>query len=322
MSKEVVISNSRLNSYGFRVLTEGIDTEQYKRNPILLWMHNRPMRGTIDEVLPIGVIENLRVEGDSLIGTPVFDQTDDFAKKIQSKWEKGILKMVSAGLDVVEYSEKEEDIVLGQTRATVKRSKLVEVSIVDIGANDDALVLYDEGKRVMLSKDGNCGVKKLEEKKNIDNNTKKEKEKEMKEIAMALGLEEQAQKEEILQKINELNENKQAYVELQKKYEQRENTLIVQEVERAVKLHKITENKKDYFVELGKKIGAEDLKETLECMSEIRKPSSVINSTQTQQVEKKFSDMTSEEKIALRQDNREEYCRLYKEEYGFEPKFE
>ena len=58
--KEVIISNSSLNSYGFRVLTEGIDTAQFERNPILLWMHNRPMRGTTDEVLPLGRVENLR----------------------------------------------------------------------------------------------------------------------------------------------------------------------------------------------------------------------------------------------------------------------
>ena len=39
---EVVISTSKLNSYGSRVLTEGIDTKQYKKNHIVLWMHNRP----------------------------------------------------------------------------------------------------------------------------------------------------------------------------------------------------------------------------------------------------------------------------------------
>lgn len=92
MAKEVVISNSRLNSYGFRVLTEGIDTTQYARNPILLWMHNRPFRGTTDEVLPIGKVENLRIDGDNLIGTPVFDEKDEFAQKIKAKWESGILK--------------------------------------------------------------------------------------------------------------------------------------------------------------------------------------------------------------------------------------
>ena len=41
MGKRVRISNDRLNSYGTRVLTSGMDTEQYERNPVLLYMHER-----------------------------------------------------------------------------------------------------------------------------------------------------------------------------------------------------------------------------------------------------------------------------------------
>ncbi|KAA6331633.1 hypothetical protein EZS27_019783 [termite gut metagenome] len=127
-SKEVVISNSSLNSHGFRVLTSGIDTVQFKRNPILLWMHSRAWRGTTDEVLPIGRIEDLRIEGDNLIGTPVFDEKDEFALKIKQKFENGFLKMVSPGLDPVETSDDPLHILQGQRRATVTKSKLIEVS--------------------------------------------------------------------------------------------------------------------------------------------------------------------------------------------------
>src|SRR5690554_6443663 len=133
--KEVIISNSKLNSYGGRVLTSGISIEQYSRNPILLWMHNRPFRGTNDEVLPIGHRKNLRVDGDNLIGTPVFDDVDDFSKKIKAKWEAGTLKMVSAGIEVIELSDDAICILPGQRRQTVTKSKVIEVSIVDIGAN-------------------------------------------------------------------------------------------------------------------------------------------------------------------------------------------
>lgn len=73
MAKEAIISTPRLNSYGTRVLTEGIDTEQYKKNPVLLFMHRR---GSVKD-MPIGRIENLRVEGDTLYGTPVFDNDLD-----------------------------------------------------------------------------------------------------------------------------------------------------------------------------------------------------------------------------------------------------
>ena len=39
---EVIISTSAINSYGSRVLTAGINLKQYKKNPIVLFMHNRP----------------------------------------------------------------------------------------------------------------------------------------------------------------------------------------------------------------------------------------------------------------------------------------
>ena len=148
MAKEVVISTSGVNSYGCRVLTEGIDLRQYQRNPILLWMHRRSFNG---DSMPIGRIENLRIDGDRLIGTPVFDQKDEFAKKIESKWEDGFLRMASAGIEVVEVSNAPEYVQPGQTRATIIRCKLEEVSIVDIGANDEALQLSHGGKVLQLA---------------------------------------------------------------------------------------------------------------------------------------------------------------------------
>ena len=137
--KEAVISTSALNSYGSRVLTDGIDTSQYEKNPVLLWMHQRGWSG--DRTMPIGRMENLRRDGDKLIGTPVFDDGDDFARHVREKWENGFLKMVSAGVEILATSDEAEDLLPGQKRPTVTKSKLVEVSIVDIGANDEALQL-------------------------------------------------------------------------------------------------------------------------------------------------------------------------------------
>ena len=194
--KEVVISNSRLNSYGFRVLTEGIDLTQYKRNPILLWMHNRPWRGTKDEVMPLGIVENLRIEGDNLIGTPVFDEKDEFAMKVKAKWDAGIYRMVSAGLDVIEHSNDPSVLLPGQTRSTITKSKLREVSIVDLGANDDALQLYFQGEVVNLSQN----EQELSFLKPVNNHlNSKEK---MKKIALKLGLAENATEAEVLDAIS------------------------------------------------------------------------------------------------------------------------
>lgn len=146
--KEVVISTGAVNCYGSRVLTEGIDLTQYEKNPVLLWMHRRSWE---PGAMPIGRVEGLRIEQDKLIGTPVFDQNDPFAKQIESKWENGFLRMVSASLEPLETSADASLILPGQSRETVTRSKLIEVSIVDIGGNDEALqLLGGDGKLLNL----------------------------------------------------------------------------------------------------------------------------------------------------------------------------
>lgn len=312
--KEVVISNSRLNSYGFRVLTGGIDTTQYTRNPILLWMHNRPFRGTTDEVLPIGRMENLRIEGDNLIGTPVFDEQDEFAKKIAAKWETGILKMVSAGLDVIELSDDPAVLVPGQRRSTVTKSKLVEVSIVDIGANDDALVLYREGKAITLS----AGIGQELEFMNLSNNQTKNAE--MNKIALQLGLPENATEQEIAAAIEKLQKEAAQTAQLQNDAKQAEEKAILNAVDEAIKLRKITADKKDHFVSLGKKAGLESLNETLQLMQPEARPIDAIHQENLNAGEyTKLSEVPVEQLESLRKDNFAEYAKLYKAEYGIEP---
>ena len=147
--KEAIISTERVNSYGSRVKTDGIDYSQYEKNPILLFMHRRGRK----EDMPIGIMTNLRVENGILYGTPKFDDDTEDERNISKKWERGTLRMLSAGLDVLEWSEEPEMLMAGQTRPTVTKSKLIEVSVVDIGSNDDALQvgLYHEGKLLTLA---------------------------------------------------------------------------------------------------------------------------------------------------------------------------
>lgn len=321
MAKDVIISTSRLNCYGFRVLTEGIDTDQYSKNPVLLWMHNRPMRGTVDEVLPIGRIENLRVEGDKLIGTPVFDMRDPFAKKIADKWEQGILKMASAGLAVLEESNAPEHIVEGQRYSTVTRSKLVEVSIVDIGANDDALALYRDDKLVDLKQESEITktlAALLAEATNTEVQPNKSSIMPLKEIALKLGLSESATQEQIVAAIGGLQSENQT---LKAEKEAAGVKSIELAVDQAVSAGKIAADKKQHFVELGKKVGLESLTETLNLMSGPVRPTDVIHQTAPAGGEgyKKLSEVPVSELEKLRKEQPAEYRKLYQAEYGVEP---
>lgn len=343
---DAVISNSSLNSYGFRVLTSGIDTSQFLRNPILLWGHHRAWRGTTDEVLPVGRVENLRVEGDSLIGTPVFDPGDDFAVRIKNKFESGFLKMVSAGLDVVETSDDPAHIVSGQRRATVTRSKLREVSIVDIGANDDAIVLYASGERINLRADGNIPAipaipetpfkRPLNAVENPANpNPNPSTSTSMKTIALKLGLSETATEAETLARVGELQTEAARVAELQAALDARLAAEIVAEVDSAVALRRITADKKPHFLALGKTAGIDSLRVTLSAIAPAQKPSDLIRGAAGNPGNpapsgnpalsgdyKTFADVPAAERIRLRAEEPERYIALYRAEYGITPKLD
>lgn len=315
MAKEVVISNGSLNSYGFRVLTEGIDITQYQRNPILLWMHTRPFRGTTDEVLPLGRMENLHIDGDNLIGTPVFDEADEFARRVKAKWDAGILKMVSAGLRVVEESTDPQVLLQGQQYATVTRSKLIEVSIVDIGANDDALVLYNDKDDII-----NLAQGKGEIYLTPITNPLTAIQMDTKQIALALGLPETATEQEVLQKIAELRQDAQEAVTLRQEAEAHRVEAITTLVDTAIGEGKFPADKKNHFVELGNKVGLQSLKETIDLMTPAQRPSNFINpSNPTTGDYKTLSEVPTDKLETLRKEQPEKYKALYQAEYGIAP---
>lgn len=313
MGKEVVISTSGLNSYGCRVLTSGGDLRQYERNPVLLFMHNRAFDR---ENLPIGRMENLRIEGDRLIGTPVFDLNDEFAKKVADKWENGFLRMVSAGIEILETSSDVSVMLPGQTRPTITKWKLIEVSVVDIGSNDEALRLYDkEGSMLKLA----VGIDNtmLPLLNDNDNNQLITKTTMNKEVLTLLGLQEGATDEQVLATVRDLKTRAE-------KAENLTLANITSMVKDAIASKKITADKEAHFVNLGKKAGIESLRETLSMMKAMLKPTDVIKAKAENiegKVDAKFnklSDVPEAEVRKLKEENPAEYARLYKAEYDVE----
>ena len=141
MAKTFVLADEALNNYGFWLPMSGADLKQFERNPIMLWMHHRSWRGTKDEILPIGTWDNIRIEEGKLLADAVFDQDDDFAAVIENKVEAGIIKMASLGLQILTTSNESQWIKPGQARETPIKWRVREASIVDIGANDNSVML-------------------------------------------------------------------------------------------------------------------------------------------------------------------------------------
>ena len=306
MAREAVISTSALNAYGTRILTEGLDIEQYKKNPIVLYMHRRGSR----EDIPIGIMENIRVDGDKIFGTPKIDKDTEEEKVIAAKWERGTLRMLSAGIDIIECSDPQY-LVQGQTRPTIIRSRLFEVSIVDVGANDDALQvrLYNDGKQLTLAKDEDNDLLPLLKPDDKPQNTTFQ----MNEILMALGLSPTATEADATAAIKALQTQNE--------------TLTLARITDAVTAARekglITEAQEPKMLELGQKAGIETLRDTLSMMTPARRPSDFIdekgsgNGHQTLAWDK----LSDEEKMTLRRENPTQYVQAFKAHYGVAPDF-
>lgn len=310
-TKRVRISNESLNSYGTRVLTAGMNVEQYNRNPVLLYMHER---GQV-----IGYVKDLKVEGDEVTGELMFDEATELSQRCKKQWEFGSLKMVSAGIDILELSEDPKHLVQGQTSPTISKSKLFEVSLVDIGANDDAIVLKKDGKRIELGKDAARELPLLH-----SNNNKNQKPKQMdqEKLALQLGLPKDADEATINAKLAKLQADGAEAETLRQERDTLRAARIETLVNAAIAEKKIGEDKKQQFLDLGKKIGADELKQTFDAMSPQMKLSNIVKGGGApaggHAEYKKLSDVPSDELSKMREQNPAQYKKLYKAEYGIE----
>ncbi|MEC3875942.1 hypothetical protein [Chryseobacterium salviniae] len=233
MEYKFIVNTENVNSYGYRIITEGIDTTQYEINPVVLFMHNRygGHAPTGDEVIGRA---RLAKEGDKLLAYITFDTENEFAAKIEKKVKGDFIRMCSMYADIVEASSDPALVLPGQKYETITKCKLVEISIVDIGGNDDAIRLSASG--------ANPKIKLLNQKS-------ENKMSELKTIALALGKPADASESELLNTVTELKlakdtaENqtqqwKDKYIALQKS----EATKLV---DKAVSLGLIPEDLKD-----------------------------------------------------------------------------
>lgn len=192
MKHQFIINTENVNSYGYRILTDGIDYAQYMRNPVVLFMHERGVNAYKGSEV-IGRCTRLYKEGTTLIAEVEFDEQDEFAKKIAGKVERGYIRMASMFAEIKEVSADPHHLLEGQVYETVTACKLVEISIVDIGGNDNALKLSKDGKPFQLKKIVT----------NTSNNM------DIKVIALALGMGENTKEEAVLSALHSLKTDKE-----------------------------------------------------------------------------------------------------------------
>lgn len=192
-----VLHDETVNTYGFRMLTSGANLEEFRKNPVILLNHK-------DWELPIGRWENIRIEGMQILADALFDEKDDVAVKIADKVEGGFLRMASMGAwPPEEVSDAEELKLPGQTLPTVTRWTAREASIVTIGANHNALVLFDRqtGKPLDLT-DASTVIRLMDRLNHTKNDSNMDNT--LKEI---LKLQDSAQDAEVIGAVKQLIEN-------------------------------------------------------------------------------------------------------------------
>lgn len=128
---EMIFSTETKDRHGDIVRVSGAQLKNFKKNPVYLWAHN-------NYIPAIGRVKSIKKEPSQLVGRTVFDDEDEFAKLIESKFERGFLSASSIGFIPLEWEEmKDKDgWVIGYD---IKKYDLLEVSAVPVPANFEAL---------------------------------------------------------------------------------------------------------------------------------------------------------------------------------------
>lgn len=139
IDKEFCITDNSVNVYKYRCLTDGLQLDEVKKNPIGYHMHNREK----------GVVvrwEDFRQDGDKVFAKPVINLSHPEGQSIADQVESGFLNAASVGKIVVLEASNDPKLKLtGQTKPTVTKWFPREISLVDIPGNYNALAnLYDK----------------------------------------------------------------------------------------------------------------------------------------------------------------------------------
>lgn len=122
----------------------GWELDAYRSNPVVLYSHDYFSRP------PIGRAENLRIEDGNLKVDIFFDQSDEFARSIESKVANRYLNTVSVGWNTKAYEPGK-----GDQPGRVTRAELLDISVVNIPGDPRALAeraqrsLVQDAKRVI-----------------------------------------------------------------------------------------------------------------------------------------------------------------------------
>lgn len=323
-----ILHDDSVNTYKFRMLTAGANLDEFRRNPVMFLHHN-------DYDLPIGRWENIRVEGSQILADAVFDELDDQAMKVKGKVDRGFIRMASIGAWAPEEKTEDPAMMLpGQTGPTVTKWTVREASIVAIGANHNALRMYNRSTGELIDLSDTDAVLRLMDDLSIKKNDN------MSTLKTILNLQDNASDADIetavqnLQQENESlkqtnatleDENKRLKDEADKAETQRkemQKTEAVKLVDAAVRDGRLDASGKDAFIALF----GTDFERAKATLNAIPKVKSVVSQIEEQQVELKDFVSKSWDELdragllpKLKDAAPEIYAQKFKAEFGTDP---
>ncbi|TWA98249.1 HK97 family phage prohead protease [Gluconacetobacter diazotrophicus] len=138
-----IITTPTVDRAGDVVIPSGIDITNYKKNPVVLWMHD-------DSQLPIGKCIDITPSRDGIVATVQFI---DFSTKIVGEKAQGIFQLIKQGvLSAVSIGFNVDECFFNEYGGlTITESELVEFSIVNIPCNAQALIVGHSGESKTLT---------------------------------------------------------------------------------------------------------------------------------------------------------------------------
>lgn len=139
-AKRFLLTSQVENIKGFIPLTSGIKLDRFRKNPVMLDLH--------DHSKILGKWTNLSVDGDKIFVEPIFNIKNPLAAQRKQEVEDDFLRGASAGLIPLKWG-KGEDYGFEKGKLVLVESILTEGSLCPIPANEDSLVLYDNSGSVL-----------------------------------------------------------------------------------------------------------------------------------------------------------------------------
>lgn len=327
-AKTFILHDDSVNTYRFRMLTSGANLEEFQRNPVMFLHHK-------DYDLPIGRWENIRVEGNQILADAVFDEEDEQALKVKGKVDRNFVRMASIGAWAPEQISDDPALKLpGQEGPTVTKWTVREASIVAIGANHNAMRMYDRttGEQIDIS-DSDAVLRmmdlitiKTDNMENLKTILKLQDNASAADVEAAVQA--MQQENETLQQANDTltEENRQLREAANTAEEQRiqaQKTEAVQLVDAAVRDGRLHANGKDAFLALFD-ADFEKAKTTLNSIPKVRSVTSQMEQAQVELKDytaKSWAELDRAGVLPMLRDKAPDlYAEKFREAFGHDPK--